>query len=176
MLSCWAEHRSGSKTRTLGNRISHIYIQYMYIYIYIYIFVHTIYSIPYISRISLADWLVCLMSWWLLFFDSIRLLIRFDCWLIMWSDVSDWLLMITVICHTKNCQTKNLWANIMKSRREEIRRCTKKVHLLRLIICLTQIPNLKILSLKIGRSNSYHDYDYYIYIYIYIEREREREI
>ena len=66
----------------------------------------------------------------------------------------------TVNFHTKNCRTKNRWVNIPKLLRWEIRRCAKKIHL-RLRICLTQTPNLEIISLKIGRSNSYHDYDYY---------------
>ena len=56
----------------------------------------------------------------------------------------------TAIFHTKNCRTKNLWIKIMKSL-QEIRRRAKKIHLLRLRICLTQTPNLEILSLKIGR-------------------------
>ena len=58
----------------------------------------------------------------------------------------------TVIFHTKNCRTRNLWVRIPKSLRQEIRRCTKKIHLLRLRICLTQASNLEILSLKIGRN------------------------
>ena len=52
--------------------------------------------------------------------------------------------------HTKNCQTKNLCVKIPKSLRQEIRRCTKKAHLLHLRIRLTQTPNLEILRLKIG--------------------------
>ena len=58
----------------------------------------------------------------------------------------------TAIFHTKNCQTKNLGVTIPKSQRLEIRRCTKKTHLLRFRICLTQTPELSILSLKIGRT------------------------
>ena len=60
----------------------------------------------------------------------------------------------TANLHTENCRTKNLWVNIPKLLRWEIRRCTKKVQLLRLRICLTRTPNLEIPSLKIGRNNS----------------------
>ena len=63
------------------------------------------------------------------------------------------------IFYTKNCQTKNLWVNI------EIRRCTKKIHLLRLIICLTQTPNLEIISLKIGHTPNWKR-DYFIHHHI----------
>ena len=58
---------------------------------------------------------------------------------------------ITAIFHTKNCQTKNLRVKFMKSPRQEISRCAKKVHLLHVRICLTQTPNLEILSLRIDR-------------------------
>ena len=46
----------------------------------------------------------------------------------------------TANLHTKNSQTKNRWVKIPESLRNEIRRCTKKAHLLWLRICLTQIP------------------------------------
>ena len=58
----------------------------------------------------------------------------------------------TAIFHTNHFQTKNLWVKIPKSLRKEIRRCTKKAHLLCLRIRLTQTPNLEILSLKIDRT------------------------
>ena len=57
----------------------------------------------------------------------------------------------TAICHTKNCQTKNIRVKITRSPRQEIRRCATKTHLLDVRIRLTQTPNLEILSLNIDR-------------------------